>query len=51
MMVALPGDTWLRLAGWTLIGILVYVFYGYRHSRLRAAANGSAQTVSPATSR
>jgi hypothetical protein len=28
---------------WTAVGVLVYAFYGYRHSCLRrAAANGAA---------
>jgi APA family basic amino acid/polyamine antiporter len=35
MMVSLPHDTWVRLAGWTAIGFLIYVFYGFRHSELR----------------
>ena len=35
MMVSLPQDTWVRLAGWTALGILIYVFYGFRHSELR----------------
>jgi APA family basic amino acid/polyamine antiporter len=35
MMVTLPLDTWVRLAGWTVLGVLVYALYGYRHSRLR----------------
>jgi len=43
MMVALPVDTWVRLAVWTVFGVLVYVFYGYRNSRLRGA-NGVAAT-------
>ncbi|HEY6482888.1 MAG TPA: amino acid permease [Steroidobacteraceae bacterium] len=34
MMASLPIGTWLRLAVWTFLGLLVYVFYGYRHSRL-----------------
>jgi hypothetical protein len=29
---------------WTAIGVVIYVFYGYQHSRLRKAANGSAAT-------
>jgi APA family basic amino acid/polyamine antiporter len=35
LMYSLPIDTWLRLAVWTAIGILVYLVYGYGHSRLR----------------
>ncbi len=37
MMGFLPKDTWLRLIAWTVIGVVIYVGYGYRHSRLRAA--------------
>jgi len=37
MMLSLPQDTWVRLAGWTAIGLLIYVFYGFRHSALRKA--------------
>jgi len=35
MMLSLPHDTWIRLFGWTVIGFLVYFFYGFRHSELR----------------
>jgi APA family basic amino acid/polyamine antiporter len=35
MALSLPHDTWIRLVVWSALGILVYVFYGYRHSRLR----------------
>lgn len=42
MMVSLGIDTWLRLIGWTVIGVIVYAFYGYRHSRVRTAAGGAA---------
>ena len=31
----LPGATWLRLVYWTAIGMSIYAFYGFRHSRLR----------------
>jgi APA family basic amino acid/polyamine antiporter len=34
LMMALPQLTWIRFAVWTIIGILVYAFYGLRHSRL-----------------
>jgi basic amino acid/polyamine antiporter, APA family len=35
--VSLPGATWLQLAAWSAIGLLIYGLYGRRHSRLRAA--------------
>jgi APA family basic amino acid/polyamine antiporter len=47
LMVALPGDTWIRLAVWTFIGSLIYVFYGYRNSRLRRTAQGFDPIVEP----
>jgi len=37
MMLSLPHDTWLRLFGWTAIGLLIYFIYGFRHSELRKA--------------
>jgi basic amino acid/polyamine antiporter, APA family len=40
MMLSLGKATWIRLLVWTVIGLLVYVFYGYRHSRVRAAMKG-----------
>lgn len=33
-MLALPLDTWLRLIVWMLIGFVVYLFYGRKHSKL-----------------
>lgn len=38
LTLALPKDTWIRLAVWTILGFVVYFGYGYWHSRLRAAA-------------
>jgi APA family basic amino acid/polyamine antiporter len=35
MMRFLPADTWWRLGIWSLVGLSIYVLYGYRHSRLR----------------
>ena len=35
IMVGLPRQAWERFFLWLVIGILIYVFYGYRHSRLR----------------
>jgi APA family basic amino acid/polyamine antiporter len=46
LMVSLGPATWVRLVVWTGIGVLVYAFYGYKHSRVRHAAQGTA-TASP----
>jgi len=37
MAASLPNGTWLRLILWSVLGILIYLFYGYRNSRLRVA--------------
>jgi len=37
MMVSLPGDTWLRLIIWLIIGMFLYFFYGRFHSRVQLA--------------
>jgi APA family basic amino acid/polyamine antiporter len=34
MMISLPTDTWVRLIVWTFFGMLVYFFYGRKHSVL-----------------
>jgi len=39
MMVSLGAATWWRLAIWTVVGVAVYIFYGYRHSRLHRAGS------------
>jgi APA family basic amino acid/polyamine antiporter len=38
LMAQLPLTTWIRFFGWLAAGMLIYGFYGYRHSRLRRAA-------------
>ncbi len=43
LMLALPGDTWIRLAVWLVIGLSIYFLYGRRHSALRAREGGSAR--------
>ena len=35
VMVGLPYQAWERFFWWLLIGLALYVAYGYRHSRLR----------------
>ena len=35
MTLFLPRDTWIRLLIWSGIGLAVYFFYGYGHSRQR----------------
>ncbi|HEX3395905.1 MAG TPA: amino acid permease [Steroidobacteraceae bacterium] len=42
MAASLPSGTWLRLILWSVLGILIYLFYGYRNSRLRVAQTGQA---------
>ncbi|NJS13323.1 MAG: amino acid permease [Sphingopyxis sp.] len=35
MMLSLPGDTWQRFGVWLALGGAIYLFYGYRSSKLR----------------
>ncbi|GAB2983442.1 amino acid permease [Mucilaginibacter puniceus] len=35
MMVSLPGDTWIRLAVWMAIGLIIYFAYSKHHSLIR----------------
>jgi basic amino acid/polyamine antiporter, APA family len=48
MMYSLGAPTWWRLFWWTLIGVVIYALYGYRHSRVRIQGNAVAADVSPA---
>src|ERR1700761_9002767 len=41
LMAGLPYDTWLRFVGWLVIGILLYGFYGMRHSRAGRIRGGA----------
>jgi APA family basic amino acid/polyamine antiporter len=33
LMLSLPRLTWIRFVVWLLIGMIIYFFYGIRHSR------------------
>jgi APA family basic amino acid/polyamine antiporter len=37
VMFGLPDQAWERFGIWIAIGLVIYGFYGYRNSRLRAA--------------
>jgi APA family basic amino acid/polyamine antiporter len=41
MMISLPLDTWIRLAVWLAIGLVVYWLYGRTHSRVKNEAINS----------
>jgi APA family basic amino acid/polyamine antiporter len=49
LMTELPGVTWIRFAVWLGIGLIVYVVYGVRHSRLRAATPPEHRPTAPGT--
>jgi APA family basic amino acid/polyamine antiporter len=34
MMLFLAPMTWLRLIGWLAIGLVIYSFYGMKHSKI-----------------
>jgi basic amino acid/polyamine antiporter, APA family len=42
LMLGLPGDTWIRLAIWLVIGLVIYFFYGSKHSRVAREAPAAA---------
>ena len=36
LLAQMNTGNWMLLAGWTALGMLIYIGYGYRHSRLRS---------------
>ena len=47
LMCQMPLDTWLRLGAWLVIGFVVYLFYGIRHSRVQKSARASPRWITP----
>jgi APA family basic amino acid/polyamine antiporter len=41
-MAGLPGRTWFRLLGWLAIGLVIYLLYGVRRSKLATTSGRSA---------
>ena len=40
LMLQLPRLTWIRFGIWLAIGLVIYLLYGIRHSRLQRVARG-----------
>ena len=50
LMFSLPAENWYRLAGWLLIGLVIYFLYSRKHSTLATqAARGRVRMTTPAT--
>jgi APA family basic amino acid/polyamine antiporter len=41
LMKDLPGTTWIRFVVWLVVGMVIYVFYGRSHSRVRQRQTGA----------
>ena len=44
VMKGLPPQAWERFGWWLVIGLLIYIAYGYRHSVLRRAASDASSS-------
>ena len=44
LMAGLPILTWVRLAVWLAIGLVIYFFYGRRRSAMRGRTRGVRET-------
>ena len=47
LMKNLPVATWIRFGVWLAVGLVLYFFYGYRHSRFGAGPSGSRDSSAP----
>jgi basic amino acid/polyamine antiporter, APA family len=47
LMTDLPLSTWIRFVVWLVVGVLIYVLYGYRNSRLRRGQGRAAVRPGP----
>ena len=51
LMITLPGETWIRLIVWMVIGLAIYMLYGAHHSVLGAGkSNDDAKLVASGAS-
>ncbi len=37
LMLSLPSENWMRLVIWLIVGLCIYFFYGFWHSKLKRA--------------
>jgi APA family basic amino acid/polyamine antiporter len=44
LMTNLAMETWLRFLVWLVVGLVIYGFYGRKHSKLEAASQKAATT-------
>jgi basic amino acid/polyamine antiporter, APA family len=49
MMVSLTGLTWIRLAVWLVIGMVLYFTYGRHHSRVQRGLSAGSNLTTEAT--
>jgi APA family basic amino acid/polyamine antiporter len=47
IMQGLPGTAWRRFGIWLALGLVMYLLYGYRHSRLRRSEPQNLKTLEP----
>jgi APA family basic amino acid/polyamine antiporter len=50
LMLNLPAATWLRFLVWMVLGLVIYVAYGYRSSTLHRADTSRPGVDAAATS-